>query len=121
MLRVKHPWMKGQNLVVGSTVFSFGKDGIAQVKDMHPAREDLAALLRRHPRITMVEDQSAQAPVPVVAAPSPVPVAAVPPSVEKVAAPEEPKAPEEPVAAAPLPEEPVRKPVAKQKRRIDKE
>jgi hypothetical protein len=46
MLKVAHPWMKNRNVVHGGTVFSFNKDGTAEVAEVGTVKEDIAGLLR---------------------------------------------------------------------------
>jgi hypothetical protein len=116
MLRVKHPWMRGRNVVSGSTVFSFDMNGIAEVPRLGSVLEDLDMLLRKPgSQFEVITDPVVAQPTPVAPPPAPKPVEPV----AKVSAPEVPAAaPEAPKVAAPLPEEPVQQPAAKQKRRI---
>lgn len=48
MLKAKCIRLSGHNLVIGNTVFSFDKDGLAETPDLGNARYDFEALLKLH-------------------------------------------------------------------------
>lgn len=45
MIRIKHRWMKRRNAVAGKTVISFNEKGIASIKDLGSARDDIAVFV----------------------------------------------------------------------------
>lgn len=49
MIKVKHRWMKNRNLVSNNTVLSFDKEGIALIKDLGNAIEDIKVIIRKYP------------------------------------------------------------------------
>jgi hypothetical protein len=56
MLILKHSRFRGRNVVINATVFSFDMEGIARVKDLGSARDDLEALLRRDAQVKVIHD-----------------------------------------------------------------
>jgi len=122
MLIIKHVRLKGRNVVINGTVFSFDMQGIAKVKDLGSARDDLATLMQRDTQVSILEDprKPQEAPQkPQEAAPTaPVPQETTVPQLkhpEPVEAPQvEAKAAAEPAPkpeATPVSEEPIRRPV----------
>jgi hypothetical protein len=67
MLKVKHPWMRNRVVVSGITVLAFDDTCTATVKDLHPAKEDIAALMKKSPAYTWASDEVVQ-PLPVIMA-----------------------------------------------------
>lgn len=123
MLILKHSRLKGRNVVINETVFSFDMNGIAKVKDLGSARSDLEALLQRDSQVVVQFDpkKPQEAPQqPQEAAPAasvsqettvpqkrPEPAVASLPQVETHTTAEPVSKPE----AAPVSEEPIRRPV----------
>jgi len=62
MLKIAHPWIKNRNVVQGSIVFSFGNDGVAEVKDVPGAREAIRVLLWKQRGYFIVDDKEKVAP-----------------------------------------------------------
>ena len=62
MLILKHSRFRGRNVVINATVFSFNMEGVARVKDLGSARDDLEALLRRDAQVTVLHDPRRPAP-----------------------------------------------------------
>jgi hypothetical protein len=58
VLILKHSRLRNRNVVVNNTVFSFGPDGIAKVKNLAGAPEAVTALLKRYSQISWVNDPS---------------------------------------------------------------
>lgn len=84
MILIQHKWMKNRNLLSNRTVLSFDDQGIARVKKIGYAMEDIEAIIKRFPgQISIVNEIKSEPVVEVKIKAEEKPVIAPPQDVKK--------------------------------------